>query len=131
MKFDCRKIEISDEEFGCSISFADRENESNTEKEMTIDEIITSLGQYILIQRTYSEREFENDYYYYETSDFEKKSGNLKDFRIDLNRYKFKLTCNNELFEIKLNIGDQEFENVKRILKQITNGKGKLNFIDE
>ena len=47
MEFMCKEISISDEEFGCTISFSDTIEQYDFEKEINIDEILKSLGQYI------------------------------------------------------------------------------------
>ena len=78
-----------------------------------------------MLQRTYPEDEIENDYYYIETSSPD-KSGELKDFNIDLYRTKFLMTYENELFEIIINPNDDEFENLKKALVKIINNKGQL-----
>ena len=125
MKFDCKEISISDEEFGCTVTLSEKEDEGIAQMNMTIEELMNSSGQYLLLQRTYPEDEFESDYYYIETSNPD-KSGELKDFRIDLYRRKFLMTYDNELFEINVNPNDQEFGNLKKALVKIINNKGQL-----
>jgi len=78
-------------------------------------------GQYLLLQRTYPEDEFESDYYYIETSTPD-KSGELKDFSINLYRAQFLMTYDNEIIEIGINTSDEEFESFKKILRKLTNG---------
>ena len=125
MKFDCKEISISDEEFGCTLTLSEKEDNGASETGMTIHEIITSTGQYILLQRTYPEYEFESDYYYIETSN-PNKSGEFKDFSINLYRTQFLMTYDNEIFEISINASNQEFESLKKILEKLTNKKGQL-----
>jgi hypothetical protein len=129
MKFDCKEISISDEELGCTLTLSEKENEGIAQMNMAIEELMHSSGQYLLLQRTYPEDEIENDYYYIETSD-PGNSGELKDFIINLYRTQFAMTCNNNLFEININVDDQKFENLKQIIKKVTNKKGQLNFHD-
>ena len=129
MKFDCKEISISDEEFGCTLTLSEKEDDGVSEIEMAIDEIMYSTGQYFLLQRTYPEDEFESDYYYIETSNPD-KSGELKDFSINLCRTQFLMTYDNEVFEISINTNDQEFESLKKILKKLTNKKGQLTVHD-
>ncbi len=50
MKFDCKHIEISKEEFGCTLTFSDRK-EKETDRDLSVEEILDSLGQYLMIQR--------------------------------------------------------------------------------
>ena len=54
------------------------------------------------------------------------KCGELKDYSIDLYRRQFLMNYGNELFEISINPGDQEFRDLKKALEKITNNKGKL-----
>src|SRR4051812_37527307 len=110
MKFDCKHISINDEEFGCTVSLSERADDSELSKpeitfKMSIDEVLASIGQYILLQRTYPEDEFEEDYYYIETSN-QDISGNLKDYKINLYRTKFLMDFDNELFEINIKTND-------------------------
>jgi hypothetical protein len=127
MKFVCKEISISDEEFGCMVSLSEKADKGASEKELSIEEARHSIGQYVLLQRTYPEDEFESDYYYIETSS-PGKSGELKDFRIDLYRTNFLMTYDSELFEIAINPSDGEFEKLKMALEKIT--KGQLTFHD-
>lgn len=127
MKFNCKEISISDEEYGCTLILSEKKDNDTAEKEIKVDEILSSTGQYIMLQRTYPEDEFEKDYYYIETSNPD-KSGELKDFRIDLYRTQFIMSYDKELFEIKINVGAQNFENLKQIIKKITNKREQVNF---
>ena len=125
MKFDCKEISIRDEEFGCTLTLSEKEGANVSEIGMTIDQIMTSYGHYILLQRTYPEDEFESDYYYLETS-IPGRSGELKDFNINLSRTQFLMTYDNEIIEIGINISEEEFESLKKILRKLTNKKGQL-----
>jgi hypothetical protein len=127
MKFDCKVISISDEEFGCTLTLSENKDDSILEVEKTYEEIINSIGQYIMLQRTYPEDEFEDDYYYFESSDFD-KSGELNDFEINLSRKVFQLTLENEIIEIQISVDDKAFENLKQIIKKISNERGQVNF---
>jgi hypothetical protein len=129
MKFDCKEISISDEELGCILTFSEKDD-GIAQMNMTTEELMNSSGQYLMLQRTYSEDKFEKDYYYLETSDFEKNSGELNDFTIDLFRSQFIMIRDNETFQINIKVDDQKFENLKRIIKKIINKKGQLNFHD-
>jgi hypothetical protein len=125
MKFDCKEISIDDEEFGCTLTLSEKEDDTIAQMNMTIDELMNSLGQYLMLQRTYPEDEFESDYYYIETSDPD-KSGELINFTIDLYRSQFLMTYDNELFEININPNNREFEDLKKALNKITNKRGQL-----
>lgn len=126
MNFVCKEISISDEEFGCTVTFSEKEEENDFENQKTVDEIMNSIGQYVMLQRTYGEDEFEEDYYYFETSDFE-KSGELDDFEIILTESNFILTIENDKYEIQIHPDRQIFDDLKSVLSKITESKGKLN----
>jgi hypothetical protein len=126
MNFVCKKISINDEEFGCTVTFSEQEEDNDFENQKTVDEIMKSIGQYVMLQRTYGEDEFEEDFYYLETSDFE-KSGELDDFEIILTETKFVLTTETEKYEIQIQPERQIFNDLKSVLSKITESKGKLN----
>lgn len=127
MKFNCKEISISDEEFGCTLTLSENKDDGISEVGMTTEEILNSIGRYVMLQRTYPEDRFEVDYYYFESSDFD-KSGELNDFEINLSRKVFQMTLENEIIEIIIGVDDSVFENIKHIIKKISNGKGKINF---
>ena len=128
MNFKCNRISISDETLGCTITFYEKEKEEIFE-DRSIHEIVNSIGTYLLIQRTYPEDEYENDYYYIEMNDDE-KCGELTEFKIELNRDKIKIEWDSEKSIIELNIDKVEYEKLKDALKIITLNKGEL-IIDE
>jgi hypothetical protein len=123
IKFECKELSINDLEFGCEITFSENSDTESSE-ELTVDEILASTEQYIMLQRTYAEDEFEDDYYF-ESSDFD-KSCELEDFKIELSRERFAININNEMFEAEINVEKIEFENLKLALTKIINGKGNL-----
>ena len=129
MKFDCKEISIDDEEVGCAVTFSENTNQGIYVKEQTVDEIMNSIEKYIMLQRTYSEDEFEKDYYYFESSDFE-KSGELNNFEINLSRTKFTLTFENEVYEIQINSDNHTFDKLRIVLKKIAHKKGEIIFLD-
>lgn len=126
MNFVCKEISISVEEFGCTVTLSENEEDNDFEKQKTVDEIMNSIGQYIRLQRTYGEDEFEEDYYYFETSDFE-KSGELDDFEIILTENNFILTIENDKYEIQIDPNEQEWNELKTAIKRLTEHKGQLN----
>jgi hypothetical protein len=126
MKFNCKEISISDEEFGCTLTLSENKDDGISELEMTTEEIFNSIGRYVMLQRTYPEDRFEEDYYYFESSDFD-KSGELNDFEINLSRKVFQMILGNEIIEIQIGVDDSVYENLKQIIKKISNGKGKIN----
>lgn len=122
-KFECKELSISDLEFGCEITFSENPDTNESSEELTVDEILASTKQYIMLQRTYAEDEFDDDDYYFESSDFV-KSCELEDFKIELSRERFAININNEMFEAKINVDKIEFEQLKLVLTKIINGKG-------
>lgn len=124
-KFNCKELSINDIEFGCTITFSEKTETYDPTKELIVDEIVASSGQYIMLQRTYGEDEFEDDYYYFESSDFD-KSCELEDFKIELSRAQFVITIDKEMFETQINVEEIEFENLKLVLTKIINGKGNI-----
>jgi hypothetical protein len=129
MKFICKEIQMENQEFGCTITFSENMDHDICEEKLTFDEIIDSIGTYIMLQRTYAEDELEEDYCYFESSDPE-KSGELENFEINLSRNQFVLNFEKEVYEIQLNLGNKIFEKLKENLKIITSEKGQLIFID-
>ena len=126
MNFVCKEISTSDEEFGCSVTLSENQEYNDFKNQKTCDEIMNSIGQYVMLQRSYGEDDFEQDYYYFETSDFE-KSGELDDFEIILTETKFVLIKGNEKYEIQIQSDRQIFDELKNVLLKITESKGKLH----
>jgi hypothetical protein len=129
MKLECKDLSVSDEELGCTITFSQEKEETKWESNMSIEELTRSLKPYILLQRSYAEDEFEDDYYYFETLDFD-KSGELKDFTIEVHRKQILINYNNELFEITINVNNKEFDDLKASLKKIANKEGQLKIYE-
>jgi len=121
LNFKSKHLSISDEPFGCTITFSDTV-EKGYSNEINMDE------KYLMLQRTYGEDEFENGYYTIELSDFE-QSKDLEEFRIDLNRNLFKMEWDSNKAEIELCIDDEEFVKLKEALKTITNNRGRGQLI--
>ena len=129
MKFDCQEISVSNEEFGYTLTLSEIKDTGVAQINMTIEEIINSSGQYLMLQRTFAEDEYEKDYYYIETKNPD-HSGELKNFKIDIYRTQFVMTYEMELIVISLNLNDQEYESLKQVTKLIINKKEGLNFHD-
>lgn len=125
MKFDCKEISISDENFGFTLTFSEEKYDPITESKKTIKELMHSSNEYLMIQKTYAEDEFETDYLYFETND-PNKSGQLNTCTINLSRHQFLMTHDNELFEINIKPKRKEFERIKEALKVLTSDKGEL-----
>ena len=83
MVFIAKEISISDEGFGITISICQKEDKYNLNVDLSFEEIVNSMGKYILLQKTYAEDEFETDYYYFESHDKD-NCGELDDYVIVL-----------------------------------------------
>jgi len=125
MKLDCKEISISDEDFGCQITFHENEDLGSETEHMSFKEIIASIGRYLLIQRSYPENDIGNGNYYFETHD-ENLGGDLEDFEILLSRSCFELRFSEDNIEISINPTEKEFAELKRVLPILIFGKGKL-----
>jgi hypothetical protein len=125
MKISCIEISISDEELGCQVTFSEKKDLGEESANMTVQEIIDSIGRYLLIQRSYPEFEDESDYIYFETHD-EEFSGELSDYEMVLSREQFELKLINGKIEVLINPTDKEYSELKKILPILTNKTGKL-----
>lgn len=125
MNFVCKEISINDEEFGCTVTLSEKED-SGFDYEETVEEIMNATDQYLMLQKTYGEDEFEEDYYYIESRDFE-KSGELEDFEIFLTESEFIITFENEKYVIQISPNRKVFDELKKVLSEFTECKGKLN----
>jgi hypothetical protein len=125
MKINCIEISISDEELGCQVTFSEKKDLGEESANMTVQEIIDSIGRYLLIQRSYPEFEDESDYIYFETHD-EEFSGELSDYEMVLSREQFELKLIDGKIEVLINPTDKEYSELKKILPILTNKTGKL-----
>ena len=128
MRFDCKEISISDEEFGCSIIFSEKEN-GIAKEHLTVEEILHYTGQFVMLMRKYSEDELEDDFLYIETID-PNKSGEMQNFLMNIYPDKFSISYDKDLIEIGLTMHKQKMEEIKNIIKKLTYKKGQLNIHD-
>jgi hypothetical protein len=124
MKFDCKEISINDEEYGCTLTLSENEEIEDPSIKETIDDLVSSHGRYILLQRTYAEDDLDSDYFYIENSDFD-KSGEFKNFSIELWRTRFVLTYDHEVVEVNIDPNEHEFKSLKNILMKIAYKNGR------
>jgi len=125
MKLDCKEISINNGELGCEVTFSENEELGSKIEHMSFEEIIDSIGRYLLLQRTYPEGDFGKNNYYFETHD-ENLCGELNNFEIALSRQSFELKFDSEIVEISINPSDKEFEALKLILPILINNRGGL-----
>ena len=125
MKINCIEISISDEELGCEVTFSEKKDLGEESESMSVQEIINSIGEYLLIQRSYADFEDEGDYIYFETHD-EEYAGELSDYEMVLSKERFELKLLNGEIEVLINPTDKEYSELKKILPILTNKSGKL-----
>ncbi len=134
MKFDCKVLSITDEEFGCSVTFSEKNNGGLDQKNMTLNELKNYSGSYVMLQRTYAKSasekgQIEEDYLYIETDD-PNKSGELSNFIINLSPDKFSISYNKDLIEINFNENALNQQDLKQIIRKIIGDKGQINIRD-
>lgn len=125
MKWNCIEIAINDEELGCQVTFSEKKDLGEETANMSVKEIIDSIGRYLLLQRSYPEDEFESGNSYFETHD-ENLCGDLVDYEMLLSRTHFELKILNETIEVAINPTEKEFIQLKKVLPILTDKKGKL-----
>lgn len=121
MNFNCKEITITDETFGCSITFSENEKFKN----LKIEDFKNNQGQYVMLLRKYAEDEIEENFYYLETND-PLKSCELNQFMINIYRTKISITYEKDDVDISIDVDELEFEEVKNSIKKIVNKKGQL-----
>jgi len=117
MNFECNEIEISDCDFGCTITLSDTINKEYDEN-LSYEEIINSDEKYILIQRTYPEDFDESDFYYIETTESDVELGAKDKIFIEFEKELFKIRWSVAMLEIRLNIESGKIDRLKKILKK-------------
>jgi hypothetical protein len=118
MNFKCIELTITDDpDFGCTIQFSDTKDKGYDE-DQTIDEIINSKDKYFLIQRSYPEDLYENDFYYIETSESGTELGYSDKILIELSKDKIKLQWSGDKVEIGLNVEEIEILHLRKMLKK-------------
>ena len=125
MKLNCIEISINDDDLGCQVTFSENERLGEETANMSVSEIIESIGRYLLLQRSYPEDEFDSNNYYFETHN-ENLCGDLIDFQMKLSRTFFELEIQSEKVEVLINPTEKEFNELKKILSLLTNKNGRL-----
>jgi hypothetical protein len=118
MNFTCEELTISDDpDFGCTITFSDTKDKGYDENQ-TIDEIINSNEKYFLIQRSYPEEQYENDFYSIETTESDVELGYLDKILIDLSHDNIKFQWSGDKVEIGLKLNETDIIHLRNILKK-------------
>ena len=125
MELNCIEILINDDDLGCQVIFSEKKDLGEETENMTVNEIIESIGRYLLLQRSYPEDDYASGNYYFETHD-KKLSGNLIDYEMILSRSYFELNIQNEKIEISINPTKKEFFELIKVLTILTNKNGRL-----
>ena len=126
MTFDCKEISISDRDFGCIIKLSDRVDRGYVEGQ-TFEEMINSSGKYLLIQRSYPEDSYENDYYTVETSEYDEVVGQQD--KLILSFAKDKRMLKAQFVSLTLEIGLRQIESgqIQKLVKKLRQRfKGKV-----
>ena len=127
MNFECKKLTITDDpDFGCTIEFSDT-IERNSES-MTVEELFNPTSKYLLIERSYPEEENEIDWYTVESSEIEIDFSQKDNIYVKLIPTEFEIYCSGVTMVIGLNLSDQEYSELNKILR--TRFKGKVVMID-
>jgi len=123
MNFSCVELRIKDDpDFGCTIQFLDTKDKEYDENQ-TIDDIINPKEKYFLIQRSYPEELYENDFYHIETSESNTELGYSDKILIDFRKDNLKIQWSGDMVEIGLNIEEAEVLYLRKILKKRFNEK--------
>ncbi|HQK41842.1 MAG TPA: hypothetical protein PKV39_02510 [bacterium] len=122
----CKHISICDDDLGCQVIFSNKPDLGEEIEGISLREIVDSIGEYLLLQRTYSEFDFGEDNYYFETHD-ENLIGKLEAFEIVMSKQSFELQFGFEIIKISMNPTDQEFVDLKRVLPILINKRGKFS----
>ena len=110
MNFKCVELSITDDpDFGCTIRFSDTKDKEYDENQ-TIEEMMTSNDKYFLIQRSYPEDLYENDFYSIETSESDIELSYLDKILIELNEDNIKINWSGDRVEIGLNLEENEIK---------------------
>ncbi|MBM3404930.1 MAG: hypothetical protein FJY10_08585 [Bacteroidetes bacterium] len=118
MNFSCIELRITDDPgFGCIIQFSDTKDNEYDENQTT-DEIINLKEKYFLIQRSYPEELYENDFYHIESSESSTELGYSDKILIDLSKDNIKIQWSGDKVELGLNIEEAEVLYLRKILKK-------------
>jgi len=128
MNFVWEELSITDDlDFGCTIQFSDTKDTGYVENQ-SINELINSDNRFFLIQRSYPEDLYENDFYHIETSESDTELGFRDKLVIQLNRDKIKIQWCGDIVEIGLKLDERELSSLRKTL--ITRFKEKIIMIE-
>lgn len=114
MDFECKQLTITDDsDFGCTIEFSDTIDKYD--KNMTIEELMND--KYLLIQRSYPEEMYENNWYTIETSVTEIDFTQKDKMYVRLNQKEFEIYCAEKTIVIGLNLSAKEYSKLDKTLR--------------
>jgi len=116
INFKCKHLSITDDpDFGCTLEFSDSEDINN--EHARIEDLLHPKDKYLLLQRSYPEDEYENDWYTVESSESDIELSQKDKIIIKLRPHVFTISWPGEQLSIGLNLLDKEFLRLKKILK--------------
>lgn len=115
MIFTCKSISTINEEFGCTITLYENENEK---------------GRYLILQRTYAEIEDERDSRYIETSDFE-NSGFYNKASLHLYPNLLSIIFDQNKVDVLISPSTKDFNDLKSALKIISDNTWDLTIHEQ
>jgi hypothetical protein len=125
MEFVCKEIELDKSEFGITITLYDKLQNHSSTSEQSIDEIMTELGTYIMLQRTFGDDENDSDYCTFECSDFD-LSRELVDCEFLLSDRMFAIKFIDFEFSIDITEQTKKRNALKEMLEDLVVGSNKL-----
>ncbi len=116
MNFNCEELTINDDpDFGCTIKFSDSKE---TDNEFTpIEELLHPKDKYLLIQRSYPEDEYENDWYTVESSESDISLSYKDNIYVRLRKDLIEINWSGEQLKIVLSLPDKEYRNLEKTIK--------------
>lgn len=118
MNFKCVELKIADDpNFGCTIQFSDTKDKEYDENQI-IEEMMTSNDKYFLIQRSYPEDLYENDFYHIETSESNVELSYMDKILIEFSEDNIEIQWSGDKVKIGLNVEENEIKLLRKILKK-------------
>jgi len=118
MSFTCIELGITDDpDFGCTITLSDTKNKKYAEFQI-LDHVIDFKEKYLLIQRSYPEARYENDYYYIESSETDVELDYRDKIVIYFLQDKLKIQWSGAEVLINLELEEKEISHLRKTIKK-------------
>ena len=128
MNFICEELSITDDpDFGCTIQFSDTKDPGYIENQ-SINDLLYSDIKYLLIQKSYPEEQYDNDFYHIETTETDTELGYRDMLVIHLYKDKIKIEWCGDIVEIGLKLDDKMLSKLRKIFN--TRFKDKIILIE-